>query len=168
VLKSNGEIYDANSDGTSPRKLTNTSLPKGYAQYSPDGTKIAFTQDFGGGNYQVMLMNADGSGLLRLNNDIKVHYYVSWTPDGKILYTLADNINSNHALFMMNANGTNPGPFVFKNGLTETNLRDPVMDSTKKFIFYTDNQFSIHMIFLDGGTDLNLGLLTGDFDYSPN
>ena len=55
-------------------------------QWSPDGTRIAFTA-YDGGNYEVFLMNADGSGLRNISNDPVPDSTPSWSPDGsRILF----------------------------------------------------------------------------------
>ena len=60
-------------------------------QTSPDGTKVAFNREVGGGATNVVpvdlyVVNADGSGLVRINQKpIADWRWVSWSPDGSQL-----------------------------------------------------------------------------------
>src|SRR5262249_2807037 len=69
-----GDLYAINADGTGLKKLV---ANVGSAQWSPDGSRIAFSR----GRYgSVYVIRADGSGLRRIAASGTADGY-SWAPD---------------------------------------------------------------------------------------
>jgi Tol biopolymer transport system component len=58
----------ANADGTRPQRLNDGSSIAWNCQWSPDGTRIAFTGRTSDGALQVFVMNADGSARRQLTH----------------------------------------------------------------------------------------------------
>lgn len=86
----NSEIYTVNADGSGRYQLINNDLIfDGYADWSPDGRKIAFVSTRDGGQ-NIYTMNADGTDLRQLTEQANRHLHSSnpdWSPDGsKIAY----------------------------------------------------------------------------------
>jgi dipeptidyl aminopeptidase/acylaminoacyl peptidase len=81
--------------GSSPRRLTSGPEPRDMPQWSPDGTRIAFTMVPGwngqgscvpaGCQWQTWVMNADGGGRRLLTGDWEQDIFPSWSPDGSRL-----------------------------------------------------------------------------------
>ncbi|MFP4466164.1 MAG: TolB family protein, partial [Candidatus Goldiibacteriota bacterium] len=69
--------YVMNADGSGQVRLTNDAASDMYPDWSPDGSKIAFTSDRDG-NDEIYVMNADGSGQVRLTNDAADDIYPAW------------------------------------------------------------------------------------------
>ena len=63
----NGRIWLVQPDGSGATQLTSQPV-RTDAQWSPDGTRVAFTGTDGDFN-DVFVINDDGTGLLRLTND---------------------------------------------------------------------------------------------------
>lgn len=82
-----GDLYIVNADGSDRRNLTNDTLDQICGAWSPDGTKIAFTQ--GGSTYDLVTMNGDGSGReILVGGTPAAEFYPDWSPDGTtILFT---------------------------------------------------------------------------------
>jgi len=98
------EIYVMNADGSGQTNLTNNSEPDGAANWSPDGTKIAFNKRVGL-NHEIYVMNADGSGQTNLTNNSEPDGAANWSPDGtKIAFN--KRVDLNHEIYVMNADGT--------------------------------------------------------------
>ncbi len=80
------DIFEANRDGIILRQLTNDTLYNGSAEFSPDGSKIAFYQDDGKIS-KIVVMDSDGSNQ-RVLTDNEKDYYPHWSPDGRwIIYS---------------------------------------------------------------------------------
>ena len=81
----NPEIYIMNADGSDQRRLTNDKAADNTPILSPDGSKIAFVSQRGGG-FDIFVMNADGTNQRRLTDFTKLGIGAvnpSWSPDGK-------------------------------------------------------------------------------------
>jgi len=92
----NGRIFLVQPDGSGATLLTSQPV-RTDAQWSPDGTRIAFTGTDGDFN-DVFLVNDDGTGLLRLTNDGTI-CCAQWSPDGSQLLL--------SAMRVVNAGGSN-------------------------------------------------------------
>lgn len=99
-----------NVDGTDP-----VTFSLGYANepsWSPDGSRIAFAMDSGGGTCCLTLwvINADGSGLARLG-DVRGSS-PTWSPDGsKIAFLMSgERLEDARSLAVMNVDGTDVTP----------------------------------------------------------
>ena len=80
-------IFIANADGSNARRLT-TGIPstKSYdteSQWSPDGTRIAFTRVKNSKQAAVFVVAVDGSGLTRLTPWSLDAASPDWSPDGR-------------------------------------------------------------------------------------
>jgi Tol biopolymer transport system component len=74
------EIIEADRNGNMLKQLTRDNLNSGSAEYSPDGTKIAFYQDDGTAS-KIIVMNSDGTGRSVIISEGK-NYFPHWSPDG--------------------------------------------------------------------------------------
>jgi Tol biopolymer transport system component len=74
------------------------------ASYAPDGTKIAFMNNYDG-DYEICVMNADGTGVKQLTKNSAVDAYPSWSPDGsRIAFT--SNRDGDFDIYTMNPDGS--------------------------------------------------------------
>ena len=107
------EIYVMNADGSGQRNLTRTRLSDDESPaWSPDGTKIAFESDRGGGALPesgIFVMNADGSGQRRLTRQDtgRSSSDPSWSPDGGWIAFDSDR-DGNVEVYRMAADGSRP------------------------------------------------------------
>lgn len=73
------DIFEADKNGKIIRQLTNDTLYSGGGQYSPDGTKIIYTQDYGN-RTDIIIMDSDGNNPKVILSDGQ-NYYPNWSPD---------------------------------------------------------------------------------------
>lgn len=91
-------------DGTDYKAVLDDNVSKADVEYSPDGTKIAYTQTVSS-TVQVFTANADGTNPLQITSSSEHTYTPSWSPDGtKILYGQA--VSGSVRIYRMNADGT--------------------------------------------------------------
>jgi WD40-like Beta Propeller Repeat len=85
------------------RVLLNYGTDQG-ATYSPDGTRIAFMNNYDG-DFEICVMNADGTGVEQLTKNSALDAYPTWSPDGnKIAFT--SNRDGDFDIYVMNVNGS--------------------------------------------------------------
>ncbi len=110
----NGIFIYNRSDGTV------TQLTQGdgtHPQWSPDGSKIAYTCNTGGAsiglhtvNTDVCVINADGSGQVNLTSDNpRLDAYPHWTQDGRIVFMSSRDLPTTglfSEVYIMNGDGS--------------------------------------------------------------
>ena len=80
-----GDIYSLPIDGGEAKNLGNGIAWDMQPRYSPDGARIAFTSDAGGGD-NLWIMNADGSNRRQVTKEsFRLVSSPAWTPDGEYL-----------------------------------------------------------------------------------
>lgn len=98
------QIYTVRADGTSPKRLTDTTSNETNPSFSPDGKTILFTSDRDG-NVEIYLMNADGSEQQRLTHTPENEAMPSFSPNGsKIIFCY--NADDQKEIYQMYADGT--------------------------------------------------------------
>jgi TolB protein len=71
------------ADGSNQVKLIGGPHEQFHPTWSPDGTKLAFTNGSNGKNFQIYVMNADGSNVRKIVDlDEFVGSAPSWSPSG--------------------------------------------------------------------------------------
>ena len=117
----NPEIYSINTDGTTPRRLTNNAATDEQPSRSRDGRNIAFSSQRDG-NAEIYKMNADGSGLQRLTTDTgpateaPADTNPVFSPDGTQIVWQSTRGNVRR-LWTMDASGANQRALVFADTL---------------------------------------------------
>ena len=80
-----GDIYTIPATGGRATRIAEGLAYEMQPRFSPDGKRIAFTSDRGGGN-NVWLMNADGSDKRQLTKEtFNLLNNPSWSPDGRFI-----------------------------------------------------------------------------------
>jgi len=73
-----------NPDGSNQTNLSNNRSFDNHPEWSPDGSKIAFTSSRDG-NSEVYVMNADGSEQKRITFEPNTDTWPTWSPDGRYI-----------------------------------------------------------------------------------
>jgi imidazolonepropionase-like amidohydrolase/Tol biopolymer transport system component len=80
-----GDIYTLPIDGGTPTRISEGLSWDVQPRFSPDGKRIAFTSDRGGGD-NIWVMNADGSDKRQVTKeDFRLLNQPSWSPDGRFI-----------------------------------------------------------------------------------
>ncbi len=102
------EIYVMNADGSNPTRLTESPRRDGHPNWSPDGSRIAFSS-MRDGNLEIYVVNADGSGLTRLTDQAEFDDFPVWSPDGQfIAYQKHRQDGGGTSIWIMRSDGTDP------------------------------------------------------------
>lgn len=80
-----GDIYTMPIAGGTPTRIADGLEFDTHPRWSPDGRRIAFTSDRGGGD-NIWIMNADGTDKRQLTKeDFRLLNQPSWSPDGRFI-----------------------------------------------------------------------------------
>ena len=80
-----GDIYTIPVTGGTPTRISEGLPFETQPRFSPDGNRIAFTSDRGGGD-NIWIMNRDGSDKRQLSKeDFRLLNQPSWSPDGRFI-----------------------------------------------------------------------------------
>ncbi len=80
-----GDIYTMPIAGGAPKRIAEGLAWEVQPRFSPDGKRIAFTSDRGGGD-NIWIMNADGSDKKQLTEEsFRLLNQPSWSPDGRFI-----------------------------------------------------------------------------------
>jgi Tol biopolymer transport system component len=109
-------IYTVDLVTLAVTKLTTDSLQAGQPDWSPDGTKIVFLDDFvfckkpKDCTSDIFVMNADGGGVTQLTRKFGDNFpHPTWSPEGdKIVFTHNATLHSGKPaqIYTMNSDGT--------------------------------------------------------------
>jgi len=95
-----------NSDGSDQIQLTFDPLNKDQVpDWSPDGSRIAYSADLPDGSAQIFVMDADGSGVVQLTSDQAVNFAPAWSPDGTQIAFVKEEPNGTRDVWVMDVEG---------------------------------------------------------------
>ena len=100
-------IYTMANDGSDVRRLTKDALEAAHPDWSPDGRRIVFVDNFCAtcGLSDIWMVNADGSGLRRVLEGFQNELRPVWSPDGtRIVFTSGEPLP--YRIYTMRPNGT--------------------------------------------------------------
>ncbi|MFN9633465.1 MAG: amidohydrolase family protein [Erythrobacteraceae bacterium] len=80
-----GDIYTMPITGGTPKRIAEGLAWEVQPRFSPDGTRIAFTSDRGGGD-NIWVMNLDGTDKRQVTKeDFRLLNQPTWSPDGRFI-----------------------------------------------------------------------------------
>ena len=100
----NLDLFVANADGTSERRVTDDPGDDWSPAWSPDGNQLAFTSDRSG-NDDVWIVPAAGGAAVQISREPGADQVPVWSPDGKRLAFVSDR-TSDVEVWSMAADGS--------------------------------------------------------------
>ncbi len=139
-----GDIYTMPIAGGAPVRIAEGLAWDVQPRFSPDGKRIAFTSDRGGGD-NIWLMNADGSDKRQVTKeDFRLLNQPSWSPDGQFIaakkhFTTGRSLGTGE-VWLYHVSGGAGVPLVKKpNERHQKELGEPTYAPDGKAILYTRN-----------------------------
>jgi imidazolonepropionase-like amidohydrolase/Tol biopolymer transport system component len=139
-----GDIYTMPIEGGTATRIAEGLAWEVHPRFSPDGSRIAFTSDRGGGD-NIWLMNADGSDKKQVTKeDFRLLNQPSWSPDGRFIvakkhFTTGRSLGTGEIwLYHVSGGG---GVLLVKRASekVQKELGEPVFSPDGKGVYYTRN-----------------------------
>ena len=139
-----GDIYTMPITGGTPTRIAEGLAYETQPRFSPDGKRIAFTSDRGGGD-NIWIMNRDGSDKRQLTSEsFRLLNQPSWSPDGQFIvakkhFTTGRSLGTGE-VWMYHVSGGD-GVLLVKrpNEQHQKELGEPIFAPDGKHIYYTRN-----------------------------
>ncbi|WP_299196353.1 amidohydrolase family protein [uncultured Erythrobacter sp.] len=139
-----GDIYTMPIGGGTPRRIAEGLAWEVQPRFSPDGSRIAFTSDRGGGD-NIWVMNVDGSDKRQVTDEsFRLMNQPSWSPDGRFIIAKKHFTTQRSAgtgeIWMYHVSGGGGVAIVERaNESQQKELGEPVFSPDGEAIYYTRN-----------------------------
>ena len=139
-----GDIYVMPITGGTPKRIAEGLAYEQQPRFSPDGKRIAFTSDRGGGD-NIWIMNVDGSDKRQLTKeDFRLLNQPSWSPDGRFIIAKKHFTTQRSAgtgeVWIYHVSGGGGVPLVKRASETlQKELGEPIYAPDGKSFYYTRN-----------------------------
>jgi uncharacterized repeat protein (TIGR01451 family) len=149
---SNYEIYAVNADGSNLVNVSNMTGGDSNADWSPNGSKIAWVHF--GGNAEIYVADADGNNKQQLTSNDADDTEPQWSPDGtKIAFR--SSRDGRYEVYVMSASGTGQTRLTNEACQSTSPLWSP--DGTKiAFLCGLDTAADVWVMDANGGNKVNL------------
>ncbi|MBS3927997.1 MAG: PD40 domain-containing protein [Sphingomonadales bacterium] len=139
-----GDIYTMPITGGSPTRIAEGLAYETQPRFSPDGKRIAFTSDRGGGD-NIWIMNRDGSDKRQLTTEnFRLMNQATWSPDGQYIaakkhFTTQRSLGTGE-VWLFHVGGGSGVPLVKKpSERHQKELGEPTFAADGKHIYFTRN-----------------------------
>ena len=139
-----GDIYTMGIAGGTPTRIAQGLAYEHQPRFSPDGRRIAFTSDRGGGD-NIWVMNVDGSDKRQVTKeDFRLLNQPSWSPDGRFIaakkhFTTGRSLGTGEVWLYHVSGGGGVQLVKRKSEQLQKELGEPIYAPDGKSIFYTRN-----------------------------
>jgi imidazolonepropionase-like amidohydrolase/Tol biopolymer transport system component len=139
-----GDIYTMPITGGTPRRIAEGLAWDVQPRFSPDGKRIAFTSDRGGGD-NIWVMNLDGSDKRQVTKeDFRLLNQPSWSPDGRFIaakkHFTTERSAGTGEIWLYHVSGGDGVQVVERaNECLQKELGEPVFAPDGSAIYYTRN-----------------------------
>jgi imidazolonepropionase-like amidohydrolase/Tol biopolymer transport system component len=139
-----GDIYTMPISGGTPKRISEGLSWDVQPRFSPDGSRIAFTSDRGGGD-NIWVMNADGSDKRQVTKeDFRLLNQPTWSPDGRFIaakkhYTTERSAGTGEIWLYHVSGGGGVQVVERANERLQKELGEPVFAPDGSAIYYTRN-----------------------------
>jgi imidazolonepropionase-like amidohydrolase/Tol biopolymer transport system component len=136
-----GDLYLLPAEGGQAQPLTHSIAWEQQARFSPDGKRIAFLSDAGGGD-NVWVMNADGSGARAVTNeDYRLLNNPVWHPNGRFIaarkhYTGTRSAGSGE-IWLYHVSGGTKGVQLNEKPNWQKDLGEPAISPDGRYLYYS-------------------------------
>jgi DNA-binding winged helix-turn-helix (wHTH) protein len=150
------EIWVCNSDGSSPKQLTNMGRT-GTPRWSPDGRWIVFDSDGRFGRSGIYVVSADGGPVRAVVADETNNSVPSWSGDGKYIYFASNRAEgwTGDQVWRVPAEGGQPVQITYHGGFS-------AYESADGWLYYAKTRNAdpeIWQVPVNGGTESRVPLL---------
>jgi imidazolonepropionase-like amidohydrolase/Tol biopolymer transport system component len=139
-----GDIYTMPVSGGTPLRIADGLPFETQPRFSPDGRRIAFTSDRGGGD-NIWIMNLDGSEKRQLTKeDFRLLNQPSWSPDGRFIaakkhFTTGRSLGTGEVWLYHVSGGAGVQLVKKPSEQHQKELGEPIYAPDGKHIYYTRN-----------------------------
>lgn len=139
-----GDIYTMPIAGGTPRRIAEGLAWEVQPRFSPDGRRIAFTSDRGGGD-NIWIMNTDGSDKRQVTKeDFRLLNQPSWSPDGQYIvakkhFTTGRSLGTGEVWMYHVSGGAGVRLVKRPNERHQKELGEPIFAPDGKSVYFTRN-----------------------------
>jgi imidazolonepropionase-like amidohydrolase/Tol biopolymer transport system component len=139
-----GDIYTMPIAGGTPTRVAEGLAYEHQPRFSPDGRRIAFTSDRGGGD-NIWVMNLDGSDKRQVTKeDFRLLNQPTWSPDGRFIaakkhFTTGRSLGTGEVWLYHVTGGEGVQLVKRASEQLQKELGEPIYAADGKSIFYTRN-----------------------------
>lgn len=139
-----GDIYIMPASGGKATVLRHGKAMEVQPRFSPDGKKICFTSDAGGGD-NVWIMNRDGSDAKQLTKEnFRLLNNPVWTPDGRYIiarkhFTSTRSLGAGE-MWMYHINGGSGLQLTSKKN-DQQDVNEPCVSPNGRYVYYSEDMY---------------------------